>query len=183
MVVCSTCGGLLYCDACLRVRGYLRVRHGNGCEVCAEKDCCCVPALQHPCITDWYWMGGTAAPHHAKAHGIVHYPPGARVPYGMTDHGAITTSCIQEVVSVQYCLVRTYSGSIYQLHAGSRNSQCLALAQREIVVPLDLLYLHRLLQTGRAALRDDSPLAALWQLPSALFAMVLDQMLPYLGKV
>jgi hypothetical protein len=128
-------------------------------------------------------MGGTRAPYHAKAHGIVHYPPGACVPNGMADHGAISTSYILEVVSVQYSLVRTYSGSIYQLHAGSRNSQCLALAQREIVVPLDLLYLHRLLQTGRAALRDDAPLAGLWQLSPALFAMVLDQMLPYLGKI
>ncbi len=188
MVVCSTCGGLLYCDACKCVRGYFRVRHhhfDSGCEACADKGCDCVPALQHPCISDWYWKGGVQGllMHEGKAHGTVHYPPGTRVPSGMTDHGRISTSCIQSVVSVQYSLVRTFSGSIYQLDAGSRNPQCLALAQRHIVAPLDLMYLHHLLQAGRATLRDDAPLAGLWQLSSALFEMMMAKMLPYLGSM
>ena len=80
---------------------------------------------------------------------------------------------------MQYALVRTHSGSIYQLHQPSRHSECRALAQRPIVVPLDLLYLHRLLKLERAHLRDDAPLTAWWRLSEVLFVVVLQHMRPY----
>jgi hypothetical protein len=86
---------------------------------------------------------------------------------------------VRQVLSVQYGLVRTFSRSIYQLHAHSRQRYCLALAQRPLVVAYDLLYLHALLEQGRASLRCDAILAPWWALPSALFMVVLQHVLPY----
>ena len=181
---CAQCGGLLYCGSCQRPCGYLRAqpecKHSRKCE-CEGKGCSCLPALQYPVITEWFWEGGAKVAHHTQVHGAVHFPPGtvARPPRLLENHHPISTSQIRHVLSVQYSLVRTFSGSIYQLHAISRNSNCRALAQRDIVVPLDLLYLNRLLQLGRAQLHDEAPLAAWWRLPSALFAVVVQHILPY----
>ena len=172
---CTGCPGIAVCGTCRQACGYLRALPLYPCTACEGKECTCRPALQYPCITNWHWAEDVR---YTAVHGVVHYPPGAPVPLGIHNHRGVTTSWIRQVLSVQYGLVRTLSGSIYQLHAPS--CEYGDLMQRNIVVPLDLLYLHSLLQQGRAKLHADAPLAVLWQLSPALFAVVLQYMLPYL---
>lgn len=180
---CSHCAGLLFCTSCGCLCGYFRTLPAAPCDVCRHTSCACLPALSYPCITEWFWAGGQRAPHQTQVHGIVHFPPGAPVPLFLENHSTISTSRIRHVLSVRYGLVRTFSGSIYQLHPHSHYHDTLPLAQRPILVPYDLLYLHRLLATGRAVLQcPDDPLRAWWELPQALFAMVLEHLLPLLEK-
>ena len=178
---CSRCAGLQFCTSCGSMCGYFRTQATAPCDGCRQAQCVCLPNLPYPCITEWYWVGGKRAPHHMQVHGIVHFPPWAAVPRFLDNHGTISTSRIRHVLSVRYGLVRTFSGSIYQLHPHSHYHDTLPLAQRPILVPYELLYLHRLLATGRAVLhRADDPLRAWWQMPHALFAMVLHHLLPLL---
>ena len=179
---CSRCAGLLFCDACGDLCGYLRTLPQTPCAACQHVSCTCLPTLLYPCITEWFWVGGDRAPHQTQVHGIVHFPPGAPVPLHLENHRTISTSRIRHVLSVRFGLVRTFSGSIYQLHPHSHHHDTLPLAQRPIVVPYDLLCLHRLLETGRAVLHPSDPLRAWWELPRALFVLVLERLLPLVDK-
>ena len=176
---CLTCGSMQYCSQCSTWCGYLRRLPAPPCASCLGQDCCCLPALRFPLIAEWFWAGESNAPHQTQVHGVVHYPPGTAVPRHLDNHGTISTSMIRQMLSVQHGLVRTLSGSIYQLHAPSRHAGCPALAQRPVVVAYDLLYLHALLEQGRASLCSDALFRPWWTLPSALFAVVLQHVLPY----
>ncbi len=179
LMPCPACSGLQYCETCGSLCGYLRRLPAPPCASCTGISCRCLPALRFPLLTDWFWIGGRDEPHQTQVHGVVHYPPGAAVPRNLLNHGTISTSMIRQVLSVQHGLVRSFSGTIYQLHPHSRQRDCLALAQRPLVAAYDLLYLHALLEQGRASLRSDALLAPWWRLPSALFAVVLQHLLPY----
>lgn len=142
-----------------------------------------MPDLRFPLITEWFWARECNAPHQTQVHGAVHYPRHAEVPWSMVNHGPISTSRIRQLLSVQYGLVRTLSGSIYQLHAPSRHDGCPALAQRPVVVAYDLLYLHTLLEQGRASLLPEALLSPWWTLSASLFVMVLQHVLPYVRTI